>query len=148
MFDLKSGRSMVTTTTVPDRHRSPNNTNYTKRGTSQEPGDNITDRQQTRTSQAKPSQAKPSQAKPSQAKPSQAKPSQAKPHPGNFSVAPVENLDSNIFCIHQKWFRSACIHVECIPNTRGQKNQDGSSRSIFFINFLHMEAMFCLLPAV
>ena len=24
-------------------------------------------------------------------------------------------------CTRQQWFRSVCIHVECIPNTRGQE---------------------------
>ena len=50
MFDLLSARSVVTTTTVPDRHRSPYNTKYTQRDTlaeSQETTDNITDRHQT-----------------------------------------------------------------------------------------------------
>ena len=52
------------------------------------------------------------------------------------------------FCTREKWFRSVCIHVGCIPNTRGQEMMLGSPRSTSFINFFHMGAIVCFLPTI
>ena len=42
-------------------------------------------------------------------------------HPVNFLLLPQKFAIRTFFWILRWNFRSACIHVECIPNTRGQK---------------------------
>ena len=54
-------------------------------------------------------------------------------------------------CIVQWFSRLVCISVECIPFKSKQtwsRNDVGSSISTFFINFFHMGAKFCFLPAI
>ena len=69
-------------------------------------------------------------------------------HPGNFSVAPPEMRDSNIFVccsimisigLHSRW-----VH----PKHTWSRNDVGSSRSMLFINFLHNGVIFCFFPAI
>ena len=68
-------------------------------------------------------------------------------HPGNFSVAPPEMCDSNIFVccsiiisigLHSRW-----VH----PKRMWSRNDVGSSRSMLFINFFHNRVIFCFFPA-
>ena len=68
-------------------------------------------------------------------------------HPGNFSVAPAEIRDSNIFLncsmivsfgLHSRW-----VH----PEYTWSRNDVGSSMATSFINFFHIGAKFCFFPA-
>ena len=68
-------------------------------------------------------------------------------HPGNFSCAPTEIRDSNVFLYssimgsfgwHSRW-----VH----PKYTWSRNEVGLSRSTFFINFIHSGATFCFFPA-
>ena len=68
-------------------------------------------------------------------------------HPGNFSVAPAEIRDSNIFenssmfsfGLHSRW-----VH----PKYKGSGHEVGSPRSTSFINSFHMGLKFCFRPVI
>ena len=51
-----------------------------------------------------------------------------------FQLLQQKLVIRTFFCVHRWWFRSACIHVECIPNIRGREMklvpQDQHSSSI------------------
>ena len=67
-------------------------------------------------------------------------------HPGNFSVAPREIRDSNIFpnspIVISFGLHSRRVH----PKYTWLRNEVGSSTSALFINFFHMGTTFCFFP--
>ena len=69
-------------------------------------------------------------------------------HSGNFSVATVEIRASNIFAYFPIMIsfglQSRWVH----PKSSWSRNDVGSSRSTFFIDFFHMGAIFCFCPAI
>ena len=51
-------------------------------------------------------------------------------------------------CAHLKYFRSICIHVECIPCTRGHDKMSVLPDHRCLNYFSHIGLKFCLLPAI
>ena len=65
-----------------------------------------------------------------------------------FQLPQQKLVIRTFFGSRQKYFRSVCIHVECIPKFSWSREDVGSPRSTSFINFFHMGSIFCFLPAI
>ena len=69
-------------------------------------------------------------------------------HPGNFSVAPAEIRDSNLF-VHSSLMISFGLHSRWVNPKKTWCGSDvGSSISTCFIKFFYVRAIFCFFPAI